>query len=159
MRTHNTIIFLIVALLALLSALYTLTSYKASYSSPRLVVNCDNKTRIFTIEPNTIIVYKWIHSVEKTPIIEVYKATPEGLILIQAKSQSFGAGHPYSAEEFNGTFHVEDGYLVYDIHYNIGKMIEIMGNPEFNGSIIVEQNRTVETVCDQFVHGVIRVEP
>lgn len=158
MRTKN-IIFLIIITLIVFSAWHVLEGKLAGNTSPQLIIICDENTTKIRIYPNTILEYRWIHSVEKTPIIEVYNVTPDGLILIQAKSQSFGAGHPYSAEEFNGTFHFKNGYLVYEIHYNIGKEIEILGNPEFNGTIILKlENKTV-TICKQFIHGVIRVEP
>jgi len=153
------IIFLIIFILIGFSAWHVLSGRLAGSTNPQLIITCDENTTRINIQPNTILEYRWIHSVEKTPIIEVYNVTPNGLILIQAKSQSFGAGHPYSAEEFNGTFHVENGYLVYEIHYNIGKEIEILGNPEFNGTIIlVQENKTV-TICKQFIHGIIKVKP
>jgi len=153
------IIFLIIVVLIGFSAWHILSGKLAGSTSPQLVITCDDNTTKIHIQPNTILEYRWIHSVEKTPIIEVYNVTPNGLILIEAKSQSFGAGHPYSAEEFNGTFYTENGYLVYEIHYNIGKEIEILGNPEFNGTIILWQGGKATTICKQFIHGVIKVEP
>ncbi|MCE4618610.1 MAG: DUF1850 domain-containing protein [Desulfurococcales archaeon] len=158
MKSKN-IIFLIIIILIGFSAWHVLSGKLAGSTSSQLIITCDENTTKIHIQPNTILEYQWIHSVEKTPIIEVYNVTPNGLILIQAKSQSFGAGHPYSAEEFNGTFHTENGYLVYEIHYNIGKEIEILGNPEFNGTIVLKQDGKATTICKQFTHGVIKVEP
>ena len=159
MKTKNLIFLIILIIIAISLTWHILGGKLFGSSTPQLIIVCDNNLTRLPIKTNTILEYKWIHSVEKTPIIEVYNVTPNGLILIEAKSQSFGAGHPYSAEEFNGTFHTENGYLVYEIHYNIGKEIEILGNPEFNGTIVLRQDGKVTTICKQFTHGVIKVEP
>lgn len=156
---YKSIIFSSIIILAfILSSAYLLENRPGAASSPELLITCDNKTIELPLEPNTTLTYRWIHSVEKTPIIEVYNVTPKGLILIRAETQSFGAGHPYSAEEFNGTFHFSKDYMVYDIHYNIGERLEILGNPSFNGTILVSQEGRTTTVCRQFIHGIISIK-
>jgi hypothetical protein len=110
------------------------------------------------MENPPIIIYRWTHSVEGTPIVEIYKATPEGLILVKALSQSFGAGHPYNASEINGTFTYNESYMIYSANYNIGKTLIIEAWRDYQGSIrIIVGDQEVS--CSSFYHGVIKVEP
>lgn len=52
----------------------------------------------------------WIHSVEKTPWLEILEVTQDKqLVLRETRFQSFGAGVPYSSE---GDVYVENGYTV-----------------------------------------------
>ncbi len=123
-----------------------------------VTVECDNIT--ITAPPGSLLVYTWIHSVEGTPITEKYIATPQGLVLVEAESESFGAGHPYSAEELGGEFRFEDGRMVYEANYSIGYTLEIIGNPDYSGNItLVPSGGGAIAACIDFVYAVIRVAP
>ncbi|MEB3765852.1 MAG: DUF1850 domain-containing protein [Desulfurococcales archaeon] len=101
-------------------------------------ITCDNST-YKTIAPDyTIIIYNWTHSVENTPIIEYYKVENGRLIEYMAKTKSFGAGHPYSAEEIEGVFYYEGDYMVYTGHIIYSNQLSIIGLKEYNSSITLE---------------------
>ena len=130
-------------------------------TAPILLIKCDNNNtiKVRIIANKTTLSYYWIHSVEKSPIIEIYNVTPNGLILVKAEAQSFGAGHPYSSEEIGGnSFTVTNGYMIYSADYNIGKTLEILGNKAFYGSLTIKaENTTIK--CENFVHAIIKIIP
>ncbi len=127
-------------------------------NSLKLIIKCDNLTVEYPVTNNsTYVVYNWTHSVEGTPIMEKYKVTSQGLILVEARAKWFGAGHPYNAEEFNGTFTVEGDELVYHITYNIGNRLEIIASPNFEGNITVISNNATLFVCPSFTNGTITI--
>jgi hypothetical protein len=128
---------------------------------PALYITCDNTTLVIPLRLKPIIWYKWIHSVEGTPIIEVYNATPRGLILIMVESQSFGAGHPYNAEELNGTFTVNKSYMVYRAWSPVGKILRIHGDLEYTGNltIVLVGERNEKITCPSFVNAVLEIKP
>jgi len=128
---------------------------------PVLLIKCDNNNTIkVKIIPNrTTLSYYWIHSVEKSPIIETYNVTPEGLVLVKAEAQSFGAGHPYNSKEIGGkNFTVTNRFMIYSANYNIGKTLEIMGNAAFYGSLTISSGNTTIR-CERFVHAIIKIIP
>ncbi|MCE4619760.1 MAG: DUF1850 domain-containing protein [Desulfurococcales archaeon] len=130
-------------------------------TAPTLLIKCDNNNTIkIRIIPNkTKLSYYWIHSVEKSPIIEIYNVTSDGLILVKAEAQSFGAGHPYNSEEIGGkNFTVTNGFMVYSADYNIGKTLEILGNKAFYGSLTISSGNTT-IKCENFIHAVIKIIP
>lgn len=59
--------------------------------------------------------YRYIHSVQKTPVQEHFTATPENQLLLSSTTyQSFGVGLPFMPEE--GKLHHIDGkYLLSDL--------------------------------------------
>ncbi|MEB3806493.1 MAG: DUF1850 domain-containing protein [Desulfurococcales archaeon] len=124
-----------------------------------LRVECGNATLTVPLQGTVKIAYTWIHSVEKTPVTEVYIARPEGLILVEARAESFGAGHPYSSAEIGGgqTRVLENGTIIYEANYNIGGRLEIIGHPDYSGSITVYYNGHTFT-CSGFVEAVVSVE-
>ena len=68
----------------------------------------------FPAKPGESFSIRFIHSVQKTPVVEnlVINDTQDGFILISTKYQSFGVGLPFLAEE--GEFHKEGDYFVFD---------------------------------------------
>ncbi len=151
MKAGRNVVALLVVLLALLAVAY-LSHYRSV--NPLLVIECDGKEHTYPLPPSGLQVeYNWTHSVEGTIIVEVYNATQDGLILVKVMTQSFGAGHPYSAEELGGKFYVEDVYMVYTGNYNLGYQLEVEGPPEYSNYIKVGGSK----VCTSFKHAVIRV--
>jgi len=130
-------------------------------TAPTLIIKCDNNNtiKVKIIANKTTLSYYWIHSVEKSPIIEIYNVTPDGLILVKAEAQSFGAGHPYNSEEIGGkNFTVTNGFMIYSADYNIGKTLEILGNKAFYGSLTISSGNTT-IKCENFVHAIIEIIP
>lgn len=125
---------------------------------PMLLVECDNATLTLPLDEPARLEYTWIHSVEKTPITEVYLVTPRGLTLVEARAQSFGAGHPYSSEEIGGgeTRILDNGTIVYGANYTIGRSLEILGHPDYQGRIIVEASG-LRASCEGFVWAKVAV--
>jgi hypothetical protein len=131
-------------------------TYYAIEPEPVLTVNCDGETQLYIVPPEGLTLeYNWTHSVEGTIIVEVYNVTPEGLTLIKAMSQSFGAGHPYSAREIGGSFRVTGKYMVYTANYPIGRTLEIEGPREYANYIEVSN---YGKACIHFQHAVIEVK-
>ncbi|MCE4624910.1 MAG: DUF1850 domain-containing protein [Desulfurococcales archaeon] len=126
---------------------------------PKLLLECDGIKVELSLTGNEKLEYNWTHSVEGTPIVEIYKVTPEGLTLIETRAKSFGAGHPYNAEEIGGVFKGEvNGWLVYTANYTIGPRLEIMGSPDFPANITVwSGDRWVS--CSVVEHALIIVTP
>lgn len=62
------------------------------------------------VEVGDEIEFSWIHSVEKTPWLELLKVHEnQQLVLVETRFQSFGAGVPHEAE---GKVYIENGYTV-----------------------------------------------
>ncbi len=149
----------LVALVATAGLLLPIQGSHASH--PLLIVECDNYTITVPLpHEGLLLAYTWTHSVEGTPITEVYNVSPEGLTLIRAEAESFGAGHPYSAQELGGNYTIEEGKMIYYADYYMGKSLEILGHPDYNGTIIVSQpDASGKLVCTGFVRASIRVSP
>ncbi|MCK4260762.1 MAG: DUF1850 domain-containing protein [Halanaerobiales bacterium] len=71
----------------------------------------DNSKPISTqlLLPKTSIVLEYIHSVEKTPVLEIFKITSKGkFILTETRFKSYGAGLPLETKNFSH----ENGFFV-----------------------------------------------
>ncbi len=141
-------------LMVLVGLLIVINAVNGGGSNTFLVVECDGEEHRYSLPSGGLTIeYNWTHSVEGTIIVEVYNATIDGLILVKVLTQSFGAGHPYSAEELGGSFYMENGYMVYTSNYNIGYSLEIEGPPEYSNYIKVGGSK----VCEGFRHALVRV--
>ena len=162
-KKPKTIFFIISFILILFTSIFFISkihSETSDHMKPLLVINCDSNIIKIPLGEPLNLTYSWTHSVEGTPIVEEYSVTPMGLTLTLVKSQSFGAGHPYSAEELGGNYTVENGYLIYTANYYIGKSLEILGNPSYNGTIIIEKPKENQRItCINFIHATIEVVP
>ncbi|CAM3741927.1 DUF1850 domain-containing protein [Marinicrinis lubricantis] len=77
------------------------------------------------IDDSLSISHRYIHSVEKCPIIEKFEVRKEGIELTESWNCSFGAGIAY--DEGSGSGSIQDGYYVIE---NIGKkMSELYVSP------------------------------
>ncbi|MBQ9488114.1 MAG: DUF1850 domain-containing protein [Selenomonadaceae bacterium] len=61
---------------------------------------------------NLPLTINFIHSVQKTPVIEELEFDGEKFILLRTKYQSHGVGLPFM--ESDGTFREEDGFFIMD---------------------------------------------
>ncbi len=156
------IVVLLFIIIVLVAGIIIAPKYSANRTETvEVEIKCNNLVTVLTVNPEkTRISYKWIHSVELTPITEVYKPTKEGLILVQAKSESFGAGHPYSAEELGGSYTVyPNGTMVYTANYNIGNDLRILAVQQFHGEISVNVDNRKVYFCPEFQKGEIKILP
>ena len=133
----------------------------AHTEGPRLVVVCDGKTAAsIPIGRGPLYVwYNWTHSVERSMIAEKLLATPHGLVLVEARAKSFGAGHPYNSREIGGRgFSVKNGMLVYTANESLGMRIDILAYPDYGGNVTVVVGGSKIMVCPSFTLGTIMVE-
>ncbi len=77
-------------------------------SCTTLIIDGKNKTEEFLLKNGEIIELSFVHSVELSRWIEIYEVHPNCLVLIEAKTKSFGWGLPFS-----GNFSFEDGWMVF----------------------------------------------
>jgi len=89
--------------------LVALTIIDTSYTT--LIIDGENKTEEFLVRNGDAIELSFVHSVELSRWIEVYKVHPNHLVLIKAKTKSFGWGLP-----FNGNFSFEDDWMVFGMN-------------------------------------------
>jgi len=156
-------IFFIIILVAGTILLLTLDAGQsqeqtAPLQEPLVYIQCDAAN--ITVKPADIvnITYSWIHSVEGTPIIETYRIINNTLVLVEARAQSFGAGHPYSGEEVGGDFRFEEGYLVYEAYYPVGPRLEIMGHADYPGNLTINLVGDTSLTCKNFTHALIIID-
>ena len=86
--------------------------------SPKIIcviAEVDGKEKIVTAvegEKNLPLTIKFIHSVQKTPVIEELEFDGENFILLRTIYQSHGVGLPFL--ESDGDFREEDGKFILD---------------------------------------------
>lgn len=157
-RFFSALLLIIIALPGL--ALASRTSHISGWTGLAVRVECDNTTLLVEPANGARIVYYWVHSVELTPIIEIYKVTPRGLVLVMAKAKSFGAGHPYNAEELGGEFYFTKDWLVYTANYSMGPSLRITGSKDYYRALyIVVPEGENYTLCAGFERASIEVVP
>ncbi len=76
-----------------------------------LIIEGKNGVDALLLKNGEIVELSFVHSVELSRWVEVYEIHPNRLILIEAKTKSFGWGLPY-----NGNFSFEDGWMVFRMH-------------------------------------------
>ena len=80
-----------------------------------MTAEVDGKEEIITVvdaRKNLSLEINFIHSVQKTPVIEELEFDGEKFILLRTKYKSHGVGLPFM--ESDGNFREEDGYFVMD---------------------------------------------
>lgn len=80
-----------------------------------VLAEIEGKNEIVTsarAEKNLILEINFIHSVQKTPVIEELEFDGEKFILLRTKYKSHGVGLPFM--ESDGNFREEDGYFIMD---------------------------------------------
>ena len=87
------------------------------FSEEKIFVSAevDGKEKIITsveAKKNLPLTINFIHSVQKTPVIEELEFDGEDFILLRTKYKSHGVGLPFM--ESDGEFRMEDGYFIMD---------------------------------------------
>ena len=80
-----------------------------------VIAEVDGEEKIITSVPakkNLPLVINFIHSVQKTPVIEELEFDGENFILLRTKYKSHGVGLPFL--EGDGTFREEGGFFILD---------------------------------------------
>jgi hypothetical protein len=109
--------------------------------SDRLVLESPGQLERF-IELKKIRTFslRYVHSVEKTPVIETFQVLDDGnLMLTSTAYQSYGVGLPSLPEE--GTLTISDGWLILKNLQRLYPDIRLRVGPEAGVSLEVE-NRT-----------------
>ena len=115
-----------------------------------VLIYCEGEVVPVQLGPGDRIGYIWTHSVEGTLITEEYRVSDGTLILSRVVSHSFGAGHPYNAEELNGTLIFRNNSMVYLVNQPVGRSVWIIGSPEFYSAIYVVGGGRNTTLCSGF---------
>ena len=64
--------------------------------------------KTFPVTPGDKIIYRYVHSVAKTPVDEIMEVAPnDHLVLRETVYQDFGAGLPGDSHEIDGTFSID----------------------------------------------------
>lgn len=84
-----------------LIVLFCLTIFAVSHKKDFLLVSGDGRTvKVFTIYPGKVFQLSYIHSVEKTEIVEIYKISNDHKIILDSIIfESLGAGLPFELPE------------------------------------------------------------
>ena len=113
---------------------------------PIVIISCEgNVLYIKPLNKELKIVVKYIHSVERTPIIEVYKVRENGLYLEEFLWKSFGAGLPLGP--INSRAHiieVNGFYCMANIEEYLGHKLEAWFIPENMCSIQIDNECIVK---------------
>lgn len=97
---------LLLVVLALI--LLTLTTHQ-----PKIFIGSDSKTVfVADYQENLPVTISFIHSVQKTPVIEELELRNGELVLLRTKYKSFGVGLPFDASE--GKFYRDGEWFIMD---------------------------------------------
>ncbi len=91
-----------------------------------VIAEVDGAEKIITSIPakkNLPLVISFIHSVQKTPVIEELEFDGENFILLRTKYKSHGVGLPFL--ESDGNFREEDGIFIMDNMNRVIKNLEL----------------------------------
>jgi hypothetical protein len=129
-RSRKAAVFISAALLLLISALVFLLSCEKEYS--KLVVRDQESGKIYASFPcpnGTQFSVEFTHSVNKSPVIDVFEVNDGVISVVEARYYTFGAGMPFSSDEPGWTFTTdEDGtIIVTGIGYTYDSLNYIVG--------------------------------
>ncbi len=84
-------------------------------STPKIFIGTDNQTvAIVEAKEHLPLTIKFIHSVQKTPVIEELEYQDGELVLIRTRYKSQGVGLPFDAAD--GTFQREGEWFIFDMN-------------------------------------------
>ena len=87
----------------------------ASTRQPKIFVGNQFQTvAVINSSENLPITIKFIHSVQKTPVIEELELKNGEFVLVRTKYQSQGVGLPFDAAD--GTFHRDNDWFIFDMN-------------------------------------------
>ncbi|QQK81681.1 DUF1850 domain-containing protein [Salicibibacter cibi] len=97
------------------------------------------------IEPGDEVEVSWVHSIEQTPWIETFRINEKNeLVKTEARFKSYGAGAP---EETDGTFMVEDGYMIITDLHEIFEAYRWFHSYNVDYTISINDATTIETTA------------
>lgn len=123
-------VFISAALLLLISALIFLSSCSNGYD--KLVIRDQESGKVYAAFPcpnGTRFSVEFTHSVNKSPVIDLFEVNDGVISVVEARYYSFGAGMPFSSDEPGWTFTTdEDGtIIVTGISYTYDSLNYIVG--------------------------------
>lgn len=81
--------------------------------TPKIFVGTDNQTvSVINAEENLPLTIKFIHSVQKTPVIEELELRNGEFVLLRTKYKSQGVGLPFDASD--GKFYRDGEWFIFD---------------------------------------------
>ena len=87
----------------------------ASTHQPKIFVGNQFQTvAVINSSENLPVTIKFIHSVQKTPVIEELELKNGEFVLVRTKYQSQGVGLPFDAAD--GTFHRDNDWFIFDMN-------------------------------------------
>ena len=87
----------------------------ASTHQPKIFVGNQFQTlAVINSSENLPITIKFIHSVQKTPVIEELELKNGEFVLVRTKYKSQGVGLPFDAAD--GTFHRDNDWFIFDMN-------------------------------------------
>ena len=96
-------------------AVFALIILIFSTHQPKIFVGTENFTvAVVNAKENMPITIKFIHSVQKTPVIEELEVKNGEFILIRTKYQSQGVGLPFDAAD--GNFYRDGNWFIFDMN-------------------------------------------
>ena len=96
-------------------AAFTLVILIFSTHQPKIFIGNQFQTVAVTnCEENLPLTIKFIHSVQKTPVIEEFELKNGEFFLIRTKYQSQGVGLPFDAAD--GTFYRDKDWFIFDMN-------------------------------------------
>ncbi|MEB3779663.1 MAG: DUF1850 domain-containing protein [Desulfurococcales archaeon] len=133
---------------------YTITLYNGNINMITILVECRRSGNQLIIaipyKLNDSIILSFIHSVHKTPQIEILKANNKGFYLEEVRFKEYGAGVPVSPEELGGGVMIETrGFIVYrSINEYLGKEIMLDLKNAMNMSVRIDGLIITDKLCD-----------
>ena len=155
----TTSIFLLFILFISVSSVFIYKSFSSIHQGYIIIVNLNNESRITVDGKNATITYKFIHSSEKTPWIEIWTTNKTGFYVREICWRSGGAGHPSNPEDFNGNVRIiiQDGYYcAIGVDRFIGRRVIVDLGHAINASITIG-NYTIEPPKDN-THYIVVLE-
>ena len=119
-----------------------------------VIVECKKEGESITIpipsRPNSSITLTFIHSVHKTPQVEIVEVTHGGLFLREVRFKEYGAGIPASPHEIGGgVIYESEGFIVYgNLNMPLGYSLHIDLKNAFNMSIKFNSITITKAQCD-----------
>ncbi len=98
----------------LFAALATVLLFSATYQPKIFVGNQFKTVSVINYEENLPLTIKFIHSVQKTPVIEELSIKNGEFVLNRTKYQSQGVGLPF--DNADGTFHRDKDWFIFDMN-------------------------------------------
>ena len=98
----------------LLAALAVVLLFASTHQPKIFVGNQFQTLAVINSSENLPITIKFIHSVQKTPVIEELELKNGEFVLVRTKYKSQGVGLPFDAAD--GTFHRDGNWFIFDMN-------------------------------------------